>query len=464
MTRKLAINTYLGFVIAVSLVVATLLVFYYPIKDVFSVVFFAILAIVAETQTVSLEHDRSVSVSSAIIISAMLILGPGAATIVAAASVCGSITKYDRKVYHIFNTKPIITISNIAIYTLSISLMSLIYFRFGGQLIKQYLLGDSLTGVLYQINQSAALLILTIIAGIVLNTLLISAYIAINSKQNIFRVWIHNLPWTITSLFFVSLFGVIITALYLVYGYFIVILFFVPLILARYVFVTYKDLQHNYLQTVKSLATAIEAKDAYTSGHSRRVEEYALMIAQQMRLSPKRCETLRYAALLHDIGKIGIHEDILNKRDKLNDEEWQQIRTHPETGAHIIEDIEFLSSAVDIIKCHHERYDGTGYPEGRDGEHMPLEAMILCAADAYDAMTSLRPYHQPMTHEEAMNEMRSKAGSQFSPEVVRAFDLAMQKAAKQESAQRPDDKQTDVESVVEQCAAAAQMVKGEKDK
>jgi putative nucleotidyltransferase with HDIG domain len=183
----------------------------------------------------------------------------------------------------------------------------------------------------------------------------------------------------------------------------------------------FENTQQTYYETIRSLAQALEARDAYTKGHSERVTRYALETAREMGLSDHSRKVIRYAGLLHDIGKIGISDSILHKRLKLTDEDWEAIRSHPLFGDSILGPLKFLQEAQAIVLRHHERYDGSGYPGHLKGNEIPLEARIIAVADAYDAMTSDRPYRQAMDHRTATGELEKSAGRQFDPAVVEAF-------------------------------------------
>jgi diguanylate cyclase (GGDEF)-like protein/putative nucleotidyltransferase with HDIG domain len=175
------------------------------------------------------------------------------------------------------------------------------------------------------------------------------------------------------------------------------------------------------LSEVYDIASAVEAKDPYTYGHSKKVNIYAVALAEAIGLSPDEVSTLSAAALLHDIGKVGIPDKVLNKKGKLSKEDWETIKAHPKLGANIISNVPRLAPAVNSILYHHERWDGSGYPEGLKGEEIPIEARILAIADSFEAMTSARPYRPALSLEEVVTELREGAGLQFDPKLVEVF-------------------------------------------
>jgi putative two-component system response regulator len=184
----------------------------------------------------------------------------------------------------------------------------------------------------------------------------------------------------------------------------------------------YEDLRSNYMRTIRVLAQAIEARDTYTHSHSENVARYAVSIAEEMHLSAKEVENLREACELHDLGTIGIPDSILTKPAGLTNEEWVQMKRHPEIAAQILEPLTFLSGVIEVVRQHHEHFDGSGYPEGRKHEDILTGARILHVADAYDAMTSARSYRKnPLSKAEAVGEVRKFSGTQFDPKVVEAF-------------------------------------------
>jgi putative nucleotidyltransferase with HDIG domain len=182
-----------------------------------------------------------------------------------------------------------------------------------------------------------------------------------------------------------------------------------------------QELKETHFETISALAGALEAKDAVSGDHSERLLRYAMDVAHHLGLNECERELLRYAAVLHDIGKIGIPEGILQKPGKLTPDEYEQIKEHPRIGADLIRTVKFLAAVAPIILAHHEHYDGTGYPAGLAGEDIPIQARIVAALDAFDAMTSERPYRPAPGPEWAVQELRKFSGSQFDPKVVQAL-------------------------------------------
>lgn len=183
----------------------------------------------------------------------------------------------------------------------------------------------------------------------------------------------------------------------------------------------FAELESAYLQAVLALATAIDAKDQYTAEHAQRLAEMALAVGRELGLSARELEDLRYGAILHDIGKIGVPDTILQKPAPLDSDEWQQIRRHPEIGAQILAPIPRLAAATRIVRHHHERFDGSGYPDGLRGEEIPLGARILTVVDAFTAMLDPRVYKAARTIEEAVAELQKHSGTQFDPQIVEIF-------------------------------------------
>ena len=191
----------------------------------------------------------------------------------------------------------------------------------------------------------------------------------------------------------------------------------------------YRDLESTFLGTISALAAAVDAKDPYTYGHSNDVTKYAVKIAKQLLLPESEIETIRIAATLHDIGKIGIDASILNKPGKLDQKERIMINRHPSIGVNILESLEFLQDVVPLILFHHERFDGKGYPSGITDGSIPLGARIIAVADSFNAMTSDRPYRKALSHDQAIKELEDNIGTQFDPSAVSAFLKVLSKTS-----------------------------------
>ncbi|HLE13568.1 MAG TPA: HD domain-containing phosphohydrolase [Anaerolineales bacterium] len=182
------------------------------------------------------------------------------------------------------------------------------------------------------------------------------------------------------------------------------------------------QLQESYEASLIMLANAIELRDAYTRGHVERVMNYAQAIAEQLAWPVGSKNQLRYGSILHDIGKIHIAEEILSKDGPLDPDEWFEMRKHPELGAELIRGIHYLEPAIPVILYHHERWNGCGYPFGLKEESIPVAARIVAIADSFDAMTTARPYRKALSPREACEEILAGSGSQYDPEIVRAFE------------------------------------------
>lgn len=182
-----------------------------------------------------------------------------------------------------------------------------------------------------------------------------------------------------------------------------------------------EEIQRLFISAIESIVLTLQAKDEYTEGHSRRVSAHATAIARRLSLPEEEVENIRLAALLHDIGKVGTKESILNKPGKLTAEEGNHIRSHPLVAASILEPITPLKDTITYIKHVHEAYDGSGYPDGLKGDEIPLGARIITVADVFDAMTSPRPYRPALDDGRVLAHLRNEAGRQFDPRIVAAF-------------------------------------------
>ncbi len=182
-----------------------------------------------------------------------------------------------------------------------------------------------------------------------------------------------------------------------------------------------QKLENAYMESIQTLRYTVEAKDPYTRGHSDRVSEYSVLIGKKMGLSDEELDTLRVGGLFHDIGKIGVPDAILRKPDKLTDDEYSEIKNHPSIGAHILAPAAIFQNIIPIVKHHHEKYDGKGYPSQLKGEEIPLFARIAAVADTFDAMTSKRTYRDELPLERVIEEIERYKGTQFDPNIADVF-------------------------------------------
>ncbi|MGB3960409.1 MAG: HD-GYP domain-containing protein, partial [bacterium] len=270
-----------------------------------------------------------------------------------------------------------------------------------------------------------------IVVGALVYFLLNSSFIAIVAglSQGIspLDIWISRVGSVVVNYLVLIPLAVLIAILYVRDGIPAVLLLVIPLALARFSFQQYTNMRNLYIQTIKAIVAAVDAKDSYTRGHSDRVREMSVAIARELKLPEGEQEVIEYMALLHDTGKIGVSEAILNKPGRLTEEEYQVIKDHPVIGARIVSEVDFFKKASTIVRHHHEWYNGEGYPDGLQGEEISLGARIIAVADAFDAMTSERPYRRARSVEEALAELKANVGKQFDPRVVEAFVRLMQR-------------------------------------
>jgi HD-GYP domain-containing protein (c-di-GMP phosphodiesterase class II) len=197
----------------------------------------------------------------------------------------------------------------------------------------------------------------------------------------------------------------------------------------------YRDLERFMINMVKSLVQMIEAKDVYTKGHSERVSRYCMRMAEELGLDERLQKDLQWASILHDIGKIGTPESVLNKPGRLTEEEYSHIKAHPGKGATILGPMQPLAGSIPGILSHHERFDGKGYPDGLQGEEIPLVARIIAVADTFDAITSTRAYRPGKTEQEALKIVKECAGTQLDPKLVRVFEHVLKTKPLQETSE-----------------------------
>jgi len=295
----------------------------------------------------------------------------------------------------------------------------------------QYALSAGIAGMVYQglggvvglVNISSYIIPAAICAIIyfLINSNLFMVVISLSEEVSILSVWKKQIRGTLATYIALVPIGFIMALVYTNIGVWGIILFFFPLFLARRSFELYTKMRKVYLDTIRALAAAIDAKDPHTKGHSERVAETSVALAQELNLTDKDIENIEYTALLHDIGKIGIADNILGKNSSLTDKEFDKIKEHPVMGAKIVEPVDFLKNSYEAIYHHHEKYNGAGYPDGLKEKDIPLLSRIIAVADAYDAMGSDRPYRKKLSKDKILKELKDQAGKQFDPEIVKVL-------------------------------------------
>lgn len=379
---------------------------------------YAVLAVFAGSRKVrfmrhkSMTDVGSMSLAYVLTFAAMLRFGPPLAICIGALSALSACLYPKRQPLHQL-------LFNVFVNTISTGLSGLVYLAING--------GQEILRAQATLAITAAALTFYFV-----NTGFVSAILGAVLQQRAVRVWQEKFLWTAPGYFLGALAAALAGVLKqenlwlaLACGIPVSYLTFCSYRIysdqAEQMLRSKEELAELYLATIKSLALAIEAKDQYTHQHILRVQRYAVAIAQELRVDGAELEGLKTAALLHDIGKLGIPEYILLKPGKLTPEEFETIKQHPQIGAEILADIHFPWPVLPGVQFHHERWDGTGYPQGLTGEAIPFQARLLAVADVYDALTSNRSYREAWDHRRAVETIRAGAGAHFDPQVVEAF-------------------------------------------
>jgi hypothetical protein len=274
----------------------------------------------------------------------------------------------------------------------------------------------------------------------VLNNLFVAVVVRLTTDTSMRAVWWNGVAeMAIPSLGYGSI-GLIVAVLWVGgVGPVAALLVLAPLVIARWAFEQYSEQHAAYDATVRSLIQAVETKDYYTRGHSERVASASVLIAQQLGMRADRLEMLRYAGMLHDVGKLGVPTKLLQKTGPLDDDEFASIKLHPTRGFEMVNGISFLEEATLGIRHHHERVDGRGYPDGLAGDEIPEFARLIAVADAFDSMTSTRSYRGARSVDAAIRELRRWAGTQFDAGMVEALVVAVGISGWQASVDATDD-------------------------
>lgn len=375
-----------------------------------------LISILCRCLPLQIREDCKVDMSFISILAIILVSGPYAAvaiTFLTTPFVLYPLESEAKKIKHIFNTDPIKTLFNAGNLSITIFWAGLVFLATGG------------TPGRIELPQALLPAALYIILSIVINSAIMMGLFHVEQKLTFFP--------TIFQMFFQLLPSIACTApigfflailIQMEGGAYLAFLFMLPLLLARFSFKLFLESRRQQLNMIQALTATLEAKDTYTEGHSRRVSSYAQSIARAMELPQKQVERIALAGMLHDIGKIGVDDSILRKPGALTSEERLQIQRHPEIGAHILEKVDAYREIIDIVLHHHEFYDGNGYPGKTSGDEISIEAYVLSVADAFDAMTSQRPYRNPMPIARARAILLEEKGKQFHPQVAQvAIDL-----------------------------------------
>lgn len=416
--NNINLYTYITALTLFALMFLLYLIKTYDIGDKTLLIVFSIMCVIAETFLIPLPKIGAVSVSYALTFSAILLTDPLTVAIISAAGVAFRFPSSRNGIgrVHIFNVPIYKTIFNISQYIIIAGIGAIVY-----QVV------DKAIDVGFVFFNPVAS-VFSLVIYLFLNSSFMAILMSFILDKKAIDIWKSNILGILYNIVLVSLLGIVVAFSYDSYGVGGIVLFFIPLMFARYTFKLYLDMRKNYFETIHVLIRTIEANDPYTSGHSLRVSEYAESIARELSLPQGKIDLIKSAALLHDIGKIGIDKKILNKNGKLEQDEFETIKGHPEIGATIISDLSFLTNISDIIRHHHERNDGKGYPDGLTHDNIPLETSILTIADSFDAMTTNRPYRNSLDLEVALNEIKENAGSQFNPDIVDVAIVSLRKS------------------------------------
>ncbi len=405
MPRRMRV--YVGVVCVGAVALALVLSSSFAVQQWVPLVALVLLNVLTENFAFTLPATGSVSLSYAVSYAAMLYAGPLGGVICA---VAGSYTIAEYRV-----RKPaVFGIFNASQLALSAGLSGLVYVTLGGPALSSSAAWQS--GI-WQLPAAVAAVVFFVV-----NVVLVGEGWALMSRHRLVEALREQgVLSSGASHIVLALLGLMIASLLSLRSWLGLGLLVLPFMAARRTFRVYAELSEAYTSTVRSLVTAIEAKDPYTRGHSERVAVYARKLAERMALSRADLDLLERAALLHDVGKIGIELDTLTSPAQLSGEEVRAIRRHPVIGSELVGDVEFLSDVVSIVRHHHERFDGAGYPDGLIGESIPLLARVLAVADSYDAMTSDRAYRPRMSQEQALVEIARVAGRQLDRDIARQF-------------------------------------------
>lgn len=369
---------------------------------------FSISTLLAELVPVYFPDGRTaISVSFALVYASILLSSPFLATVVAFLGIFGA-TVFEKWYRGFFNA---------AQFAISTFFSGLVFQFFGGYTYE----------FVWRSHHFYLAIVSSIFVFFLCNASLVLGVVSLQSGVPFRALWKKDVNGIFIQYFALFPLSLLLYFAYVNVGFVGMALFFFPLMVARYSFKLFVDTKRMHLELLRALTAAVDAKDPYTRGHSSRVAQLSLWIAEEMNLSEKRKEMLEYAAILHDVGKIGVADAILGKNGRLSAEEYQVIKEHPVIGHRIVGGVDFLKGVAEIVLSHHERCDGHGYPYGKVDHEIPLEAKIVAVADVFDALTSERPYRKAYTVEEAFQVMENEEEGHFSKEIFSVLQAVIQR-------------------------------------
>ena len=374
-------------------------------EHVLTIVALASLVVLARAVGSPLRHSApiNISVGMPVGLASIILLGPlGAPIVNAAVALAPGPGKWFARLF------------NGAMGSIHSLVGGLVYVGVGGALL------DSSVGDIGWRNVLLPALVASLVDELV-NGLLLVAVVALTEKVSPLAVWFGTLAESAFPMFVYSIFGLMLAVVWSYAGAIAAVLVLAPLVVARWVFAEFAARQEAYEATMRSLIKSVETKDLYTRGHSERVSRASVLIGRRAGMREDRVSSLRYAGMLHDVGKLGVPTSVLQKAGRLTEEEFEAIQQHTVRGREITKDLEFLGEAIEGIHLHHERIDGRGYPLGLKGTEIPEFARIIAVADAFDSMTTTRSYRGARSIDDAVVELRACKGSQFDPVMVEAL-------------------------------------------
>ncbi len=365
--------------------------------------FLLALVIIGEYSPVPVPRGSgSLSVSPPLLFAIAVLYGPGLATWIACIA---TIRKRD-----LMGQVPYaLVLFNRGMLVLSVYVFSRSYSFFGG------LEGE------FSLSNDVWAFLVAACAYTLANALLASIEFSFMLKTTVISVWRTNIIWGLPNMLALFPFGILMVLVCAQGGPVYLLIFLLPMFVAKYSLEKYIEIREAYAEMAGALSNAIDVRDSYTRGHSERVAEYAVMLAKVLKLPDDKVELIRYVGLLHDVGKVGIRDELMKKQGTFTFDEYQEMKNHSNMGADMLSGMKFLGRAQDWVRYHHERWDGRGFPEGLSGEDIPLEARILACADSFDAMTTDRPYKKRMSFEDAREELKRCSGTQFDPVVINSM-------------------------------------------